>query len=87
MNPDVDDVVDRPDYEEIDDTQDDVDEVVVLDHHRSGTLILTPMATYTGVGRVLQDENVEVAAIQDDEDDENDEIEYLEDEFEVVDVL
>ena len=60
MNPDVDDVVNKPDHEEIQDVQDDVDEVGILDHHRSGMLILTPMASHTGVGLLMQDEVVEI---------------------------
>ena len=87
VNPDVDDLVDRPDHENenLKDAEgvlnrDDVDEVVVLDNHRSGMSLLTPMATHTGVGFVIHGVDV----IQDDEDDV---IEDLEDEFEVVDVV
>ena len=46
--------------------------------------LLTPMATHTGVGLVIQDEVDEIDMIQDDEDDV---IEDLEDEFEVVELL
>ena len=38
----------------------DVDEVAVLDHHRSGVSLLTSMATHTGVGCVNQGEVVEL---------------------------
>ena len=44
---------------------DDKDDVRILDHHRSGMSLLTPMATHTGVGLVIQDEIVEVDVIQD----------------------
>ena len=77
VNPETDDVVDKPDHDESDDVPDDVDEAVILDHRRSGMLILTPMASHTGVGLLMQEEVVEPVVIQDDEDDENDVIEYL----------
>ena len=63
---------------------DDKDDVGILDHHRGGMSLLTPMATHTGMDLVMQDEIVEVDAIQDDE---NDVVEYLQDEFEVVNAV
>ena len=99
---DVGDQVDRPDYG--DDVlknvewaldRDDVDDVVVLDNHRSGMSLLTPMATPTGMGRVIRDEVVESNVIQDVEDemnvlenleDEDDVVKLFEDEFLIVDL-
>ena len=87
VNPDVRDVVDKPEHEGFDDEQDDVDEVAILDRHRSGMLILTSMAAHTGVGLWMKNEVVEVVVVQNDEDEENDVFECLEDELEVVDVV
>ena len=56
-----------------------VDEVALRDSHGSGRSLLTPMATHTGVGLVMQDEVVEVDVIQDVEN-EMDVIENVEDE-------
>ena len=47
---------------------DDVDEVVLLDYHRSGMSLQTPMATHTGVGLVNQTKVVEIDVVQDVED-------------------
>ena len=42
---------------------DDEDDVGVLDDHRSGMSLLTSMAIHTGVGPLMQDEDVEVDVI------------------------
>ena len=63
---------------------DDVDEVAFLDNYRSGMSLLTPMATHTSVGLVIQDE---VGGVDGTQDDEDDSIKHLEDGFQVVDVV